>query len=216
MLSEQEQDRFAVSMAAWRMFVVVLTAVVVLLLNELFASKAQAGCKQVAAVQIQTQFIAVPVATPIGYPAYVSPVANVGLVAYGAPAKAEGQGREAKSVDTPVPPSPDGVPYEEYLRQFAAYLNVKHGTQYQPQVQPTTAPQAAPKASLVSLHCATCHNSTKQDGKLDLTGILSAEKRLKAIQRVLTDDPALSMPKGKEITDQLRGELIAELTADVK
>ena len=104
---------------------------------------AMAGARCVPVAKQAAALIAVPVAVPVGYPAYVSPVANVGLVAYGAPAKAEGQGREAKSVDTPVPPSPDGVPYEEYLRQFAAYLNVKHGTQYQPQVQPTTAPQAA-------------------------------------------------------------------------
>lgn len=216
MLSEKDQDRFAVSMAVWRVLVVVLTAVVVLLLNELFASKAHAGCKQVAAVQIQTQFIAVPVATPIGLPAYVTatPVATAGLVSYGSATKTADTVREAKSTDTPVPPSPDGKPYAEYLAEFAAYLSVKNGGQVQ--AQATQQPAAAvvtEKVSLIKTHCASCHNATKADGKIDLTGALSAEVRLRSIQRVLTDDPAKSMPKGKEIDDKTRGEIIAELTA---
>lgn len=196
----------------------VLFAIGILLMLALanwFVTPAHAGCRNVAVVQ--TQFVAVPVAVPLGYPAYVSPVANAGLVAYGAQQKSCDPAREAKSVDVPVPPSPDGVPYEEYLRQFSAYLTVKNGNAFQPlpaaQAQQPAAAQAA-KVSLVQQYCASCHGPTKQEGKLNLTGELSSDMRLKSIQRLLTDDPAKSMPKGKTITDQQRGELIAELSGN--
>ena len=223
MLSEQEQDRFAVSMACWRLLVVVLTAVVVLLLGELFASKAHAGCKQVAAVQIQTQFIAVPVATPLGLPVYAQPVAQAGLVAYGsagAAAKSEAVSREAKSVVGPVPPSPDGKPYELYLREWMAYAEAARValagiTPQATAQQATPAAAAQPEQTLVQQHCVSCHNPTKKDGGLDLTGELTPTIRLKSVFRLNNDTAEKpAMPKGKLLTNDQRGELVRELTGN--
>ena len=200
--------------SAWNAMLLAIGTLLMLALASWFATPAHAGHRVCAVKQVvQTQFVAVPVAVPLGYPTYVSPVANAGMVAYGP--KAE-PAREAKSVDVPVPPSPDGVPYEEYLRQFASYLAVKNAGAFQPQVNTLPQPQAdqAPKVSLVQQHCASCHNATKQEGKLDLTAALSSDVRLRSIQRLLTDDPAKSMPRGKTITDQQRGELISEISGN--
>ena len=49
-------------------------------------------------------------------------------------------------------------------------------------------------------------------GKLDLAGEVPAETRLKMIQRILADDPAQRMPKGKPLDAQQIGLLLQELS----
>lgn len=215
MIERSERERMME--AFWSVATVVLAVVAVLLLDCVFARSAQAACRPVAkVVQVQTQFIAVPVATPLGLPVYAQPVASAGLVAYGAAGSAAEKttAREAKSVDAPVPPSPDGKPYELYLREFQAYLAVRGVGIQQPAASTPAASAAAAQPAVVSAvqqHCASCHNATKSQGGLDLTAALSAEQKLKAMQRLVTDDEAKAMPKGKTLTDQQRGELVSEL-----
>lgn len=84
----------------------------------------------------------------------------------------------------------------------------------EPAAQATNAPiqaHEAPPPTLVQRTCVKCHSGPEPKGKLDLSGELSPEQRLKAIGRLLADDLAKRMPKGKEIDAEMRGKLIQEL-----
>jgi len=76
----------------------------------------------------------------------------------------------------------------------------------------TTQGHEAPSASLVQQSCVKCHSGESPKGKLDLSGDLSPDVRLKMIGRILADDPAERMPKGKALDAQAIGLLIQELS----
>lgn len=81
-------------------------------------------------------------------------------------------------------------------------------------VQATSAATQGQEAppTLVSQSCVKCHSGPTPKGKLDLSGELSPETRLKMIQRMLADDPTKRMPKGKLLEAQAIGLLIQELS----
>lgn len=84
-----------------------------------------------------------------------------------------------------------------------------------PKVTAQAEPEAPLPMSLVTQHCAKCHRpsgSAWKTTELDLTGELSNETRLHMIQRILSDDPAKRMPRGKQLTAQQTGEIIQELS----
>ena len=72
--------------------------------------------------------------------------------------------------------------------------------------------QAVP-GSLVATYCAKCHNAEAAK-RVDLSGAIDAETRLAAIRRVLADDPAKRMPKGRELDAETLGLLIQELSTE--
>jgi hypothetical protein len=72
---------------------------------------------------------------------------------------------------------------------------------------------AVPAPSLVAARCTRCHGATQPKAGLDLTGPLDDATRLKAIARVLADDPQVRMPKGTELAPSELGQLIQELAA---
>jgi hypothetical protein len=76
-----------------------------------------------------------------------------------------------------------------------------------------TSNGAAPATSLVAARCTGCHGATQPKAGLDLTGALDDATRLKAIARVLADDPQVRMPKGAELAPSELGQLIQELAA---
>lgn len=200
----------------------VLVGLIVLGFCFLFPPPVHAGqrCVSVAAAAQTTTLIAVPVAVPAGYPVYASPVGNVGMVAYGSATKQQQsdapRDREAKSVGGPVPPTPDGRPYLEYLAEYREYLAVIAGVT--PKANPTAAgaaeAQAAPAAlpSLIEKHCVSCHNPTGKAKHLDLTAGVPDEAVRKVIRRLLSTDPKVAMPPPEHpIDDRTRGELLAEI-----
>ncbi|HEY4309865.1 MAG TPA: hypothetical protein VGN12_10475 [Pirellulales bacterium] len=72
---------------------------------------------------------------------------------------------------------------------------------------------AVPATSLVTARCTRCHGATQPKAGLDLTRALDDATRLKAIARVLADDPQVRMPKGTELSPSELGQLIQELAA---
>ncbi|HVU87334.1 MAG TPA: hypothetical protein VHD36_08430 [Pirellulales bacterium] len=66
-------------------------------------------------------------------------------------------------------------------------------------------------SSLVSTYCRQCHGAVQPKAGLDLSGALDNATRLKAITRILADDPRQRMPKGKELSAAELGRLIQEL-----
>ncbi len=82
------------------------------------------------------------------------------------------------------------------------------------EVSSTRATQLAPEPStttIVAAQCGRCHGAVQAKAGLDLTAELDEATRLKAISRLLADDPRQRMPKGKELPPELRGQLIQEL-----
>ena len=74
---------------------------------------------------------------------------------------------------------------------------------------------AAP-ATLVAQTCVKCHSGPNPKSNLDLSGELAPAVRLKMIARILADDPAKRMPKGKPLDAQAIGLLIQELSRTAK
>lgn len=77
-----------------------------------------------------------------------------------------------------------------------------------------TAAQATPErqaSSLVIAQCGRCHGAVQPKAGLDLTKKLDDATRLKAISRLLADDPQQRMPKGAELSPEVLGQLIQEL-----
>ncbi len=66
---------------------------------------------------------------------------------------------------------------------------------------------------LVQTQCLQCHAGERAKAGLRLDVIeLGPEKRLRAIGRLLADDPKQRMPKGQTLTAQELGQLIQELS----
>lgn len=144
------------------------------------------------AIVIPQNFIAVPVAQPLAVPSY-----------YGyqyLPQYAAAVGYGSSAIGHPEPTYNKVEPEE--VRAMRERIQIK--------------PEEAPlPMSLVSQHCAKCHKpagSAWKKTELDLTGELSNATRLHMIQRILSDDPAKRMPRGKPLDAQAIGLLIQELS----
>lgn len=127
---------------------------------------------------------AVPVAVPVSpYAAYAYSSSQAQVQAYSAP-----------------PRSAEDVLADHLAAKIADRLGL--------QLQPAKA--AAP-ASLFSRTCAKCHAQANADlGKPQLIEAeLTTDQRLKAIRQLATGQ----MPKGGKISDQVRGDLITELSS---
>jgi hypothetical protein len=77
------------------------------------------------------------------------------------------------------------------------------------------SPRLAAKAAMVGpmpsvqANCVSCHNPAKASGKFDITGPLTAEQRLKSVNKILSG----KMPAGKPIENpDIAGKLIGELS----
>ncbi len=175
-----------------RLIFVVSLLVVVTCLSIADWSLARPPCRAAANVQVaatsvaavQAGVVAVPFAVPVAMPSYVQYSAFVAAAA----------------------PS--------YQSQVAATSTI--GTCLVPMYAgaETAGPQvaAARQASLVAAHCGRCHGATQPKAGLGLTAALDDGTRLKAIARILADDPRLRMPKGEELGPDELGRLIQELS----
>ncbi|MBX7164826.1 MAG: hypothetical protein K1X74_00635 [Pirellulales bacterium] len=67
---------------------------------------------------------------------------------------------------------------------------------------------------LVRQRCARCHEGEAAKGDLVLTdlGALSAEQRLEAVRRVVSDDPQVRMPRGMLLSPSEIGRMVQELS----
>lgn len=86
------------------------------------------------------------------------------------------------------------------------------GEETKAEAQSDSRPQAPEPRSLVASSCAKCHSGPTPKAKLDLSGELLPAVRLRSIARILSDDPARRMPKGKSLDAQAIGLLIQELS----
>lgn len=146
------------------------------------AAKVQVAATSVASVQAGV--VAVPFAVPVAMPSYVQYSAYVASAA---------------------------SPYSSHVAATStngACLVPAHGNADAARPQAT----AAKTASLVAAHCGRCHGATQPKAGLDLTAALDDATRLKAIARVLADDPQLRMSKGEELGPDELGRLIQELS----
>ena len=67
---------------------------------------------------------------------------------------------------------------------------------------------------LVVQTCVKCHSGAEAKKGFRVDQELSDADRLKAIRRLLADDPAKRMPKGGSLDAQTLGRLIQELARD--
>lgn len=110
---------------------------------------------------------------------------------------------------------PVAVPsYVNYVAPQAYYGMPASSPREPADPQDAVKAQEAPAGSLVAKHCAACHDGSKPD-RVVLTGDLDCETRLKAIGKMLHDDDAQRMPKGKTLSAEDLGLLIQELSAGV-
>lgn len=66
--------------------------------------------------------------------------------------------------------------------------------------------------TLVASNCVKCHQGEDAKGAYRMDVPLTEGKKLKAITRILADDPAKRMPKGKTLGAEELGKLIQELS----
>lgn len=160
----------------------------------LLAAPALAGNRCNVSVQsfaLQSGLAVTPFAVPVATP--VATVA-VGAYSYGFTGQAA-QSVSAASVDSQVDKIADRVIAKLRAAGFGG-------------IKAEALPE---KPSLVSANCAACHGATKQAGGFRVDLSLSPEAKLKAIGRILADDPAKRMPKGKNLDPQTLGLLLQEL-----
>jgi len=110
---------------------------------------------------------------------------------------------------------PSYVQYQAPLAQYVA--DVASTCQMLPQPamadrRSSAPPRAAAVTSLIAAQCGGCHGGAKPKAELDLTGSLADMTRLKAIARLLTDEPARRMPPQKDLSPEVLGRLIQELS----
>jgi mono/diheme cytochrome c family protein len=69
-------------------------------------------------------------------------------------------------------------------------------------------------STLVRRSCVSCHGGAAPKAGLDLSNLaaLSAGQRLKAVARVVSDEPARRMPPGKSLAPAEIGEVLQELS----
>jgi len=109
---------------------------------------------------------------------------------------------------------PSYVQYQAAAAPQGAGVGVQGagGEEKKAEAQSAPKPEAPEPRSLVASSCAKCHSGPTPKGKLDLSGELTADVRLKSIARILSDDPTRRMPKGKSLDAQAIGLLIQELS----
>jgi hypothetical protein len=152
-----------------------------------------------SAVFIPQGFIAVPFAVPVAVPSYVQyqAVSTQAQAAYGGPAV----GYEEARANEPAATAKEELARSREARPAAAArVAAKIDAQHSP---------------LTVQYCVKCHHPAGgawARTKLDLSADLTAELRLKMIGRILADDPARRMPKGKALDAAEIGLLIQELS----
>jgi cytochrome c5 len=137
-------------------------------------------------VEIPSGFVVVPFAVPVAMPSYVQYQA----LDYGYTAAASAFVQPpATSQSSPASAAASAAPSKTE----------------------SPAPDVLSGNTLISSQCGKCHGAVQPKAGLDLTGALDDATRLKAITRLLADDPKKRMPPGKDLAPDLLGSLIQEL-----
>ncbi len=108
--------------------------------------------------------------------------------------------------------------YVQYQAPWVSYVAPVAANHEPAPVAAAAAPSPATRGAtgattLIAAQCGTCHGGAKPKADLDLTGALADSIRLKAIARLLSDDPEKRMPPQKELSPESLGHLIQELSA---
>lgn len=147
--------------------------------------------QQVVAAQVAVTPFAIPVATP------VAAIQNPSLFySYNSNAYGEGNygGYAAQGA---------GVSWEDRMAARVAEKVLGRISQ---------AGSIQASATLLSKNCASCHSGNEAKGGFHVDTPLSDAGRLKAITRILADDPVKRMPKGKTLAADELGRLIQEIS----
>jgi hypothetical protein len=148
--------------------------------------RSQVRIAATSVVEIPSGFVVVPFAVPVAMPSYVQYQA----VDYGYTAATSASVQPSATLpSSPSAAAPSAAPSK------------------------TESPARGVSASnsLILSQCGKCHGAVQPKASLELTGALDDATRLKAITRLLADDPKKRMPQGKDLAPDLLGNLIQEL-----
>lgn len=155
-------------------------------------------------------------------------IAAVGLLAVGAAAKCHDVARVNRTsvvvlqdgfvaVPFAVPVgTPSYVQYQAVSAYGGGYAAPAYGGMAP--ASPYKTQQAAlhaqaPASTMVQQVCAKCHTGEQAKANFDISKPLTADQRLHAVSRILSQDPSKRMPKGKALTSESASALIQELSA---